>query len=534
MNILLAQETAFTAPDIEWVPLIPLIVVLGGAVVGVLIEAFASPRLRRPINVVWTLFVLAAGFVLSSGQWFLAEMQVIEVGEYVSDTLTVSMQMMVTLLAFLSVLVMADRSMVKDGAFAAQPSDRPGSGEESLSLAKGYQRSEIYPLVLFSVGGMMLFPASDSLLTMFVALEVMSLPLYILVATSRRRRYLSQEAAIKYFILGSFASAFFLMGAALLYGYGGVLLSQLGGEASLRLRDIAVSLPIVNEMDWMLLLAVFMIMVGLLFKVAVFPFHEWTPDVYTGAPTPITGFMAAGVKVAAFGALLRVYTVIVAPLKWDFYMILAVLAALTIVFGTVGGLVQKNIKRLLAYSSVAHAGFIMIGVVALNIFTYDAVAFYLLAYGLATVGAFAVITQVRRVSPQGDVEGEANLVDQWAGLGKRSPGLAFAMLIFLMSFAGIPLTSGFVAKFVVFAAGIQGGLGWLVAIALAASVATAAVYFRVVQIMFFREPAEGVEVVQSEGPTSVVVFFTAAATILLGIFPGPVLDFFAGIAVAGL
>lgn len=531
MNVLLAETPAFTAPVIDWVPLIPLIVVLGGAVVGVLIEAFAAKNLRRPINVVWTLFVLAAGFVLASGLWVSAQTQVIEVGEYVSDTLTVAMQMLVTLLAFLAVLVMADRSMVKDGAFAAQPSDRPGSGEEALSLAKGYQRSEIYPLVLFSVGGMMLFPASDSLLTMFVALEVMSLPLYILVATSRRRRYLSQEAAIKYFILGSFASAFFLMGAALLYGYAGTILTQAGAEASLKLRDIALVIPLANNMDWMLLLAVFMVMVGLLFKVAVFPFHEWTPDVYTGAPTPITGFMAAGVKVAAFGALLRVYTLIIAPLKWDFYMIIAILSALTIVFGTVGGLVQKNIKRLLAYSSVAHAGFIMIGVVALNVFTYDAVAFYLLSYGLATIGAFAVITQVRKVSALGDIEGEANKLDQWAGLGKRAPALAFAMLIFLLSFAGIPLTSGFVAKFVVFAAGIEGGLGWLVGIALAASVATAAVYFRIVQIMFFREPAEGVDVVQSEGPTSVVIFFTAAATVLLGIFPSPVLDFFAGISV---
>ena len=531
MSILLAETATFVAPTIDWLPLVPIIVVFGGAVIGVLIEAFASPSVRRPINMVWSLFVLGAAFVLTTGQWYVAKVEVLDVGEYVSDTLTVAIQMMVTLLAFLSVLVMSDRSMVRDGAFAAQPSDRPGSGEESLSLAKGYQRSEIYPLVLFSVAGMMLFPASDSLLTMFVALEVMSLPLYILVATARRRRHLSQEAAIKYFILGSFSSAFFLMGAALLYGYAGVLLTQQTGQASLRLRDIALVIPLANNMDWILLLAVFMVLVGLLFKVAVFPFHEWTPDVYTGAPTPITGFMAAGVKVAGFGALLRVYTMLVAPLQWDFRLIIAVLAALTIVFGTVGSLVQKNVKRLLAYSSVAHAGFILIGVVALSAYTYNSVAFYLLSYGLATVGAFAVIGQVRKTSPDGAIEGEADNLKQWAGLGKRSPWLAVAMLIYLLSFAGIPLTSGFVAKFVVFVAGIQGGLGWLVGIALAASVATAAVYFGIVQTMFFREPAPDVAVVQSEGPASVVIFFTAAATVLLGVFPGPVLDFFSSISV---
>lgn len=527
----MSQTASFTAPVINWIPLIPMIVVLGGAVVGVLIEAFAGPNIRRAVNMIWTLFVLAAAFVLVSAEWFMALLDPTVVGEYVDDTLTVAMQMLVTLFAFLSVLVIADRSVVKDGAFAAQPSDRPGSGEEALSLAKGYQRSEIFPLVLFSVSGMMLFPATDSLLTMFIALELMSLPLYILVATARRRRYIAQEAAIKYFLLGSFASGFFLMGAALLYGYAGVGLVQMGQEASLRLGAIAAVVPVVNNMDWLLLLGVLMIMVGLLFKVAVFPFHEWTPDVYAGAPTPITGFMAAGVKVAAFGALLRFYWVVAGPLRWDFALVFAILAALTIVFGTVGGLVQKSIKRLLAYSSVAHAGFIMIGVLALQAMSFSAVTFYLLTYGLATIGAFAVLTLVRKASPVGDIGEEANLLDEWAGLGKRSPGLAFAMLIFLLSFAGIPLTSGFVGKFVVFAAGIEGGLGWLVGIALAASIATAAVYFRIVQYMFFREPADGVEVVLSEGPTTVVVVFTALATVVLGIFPGPVLDFFSQISV---
>lgn len=510
------QEMIFAAPVINWVPLLPLIVVLGGGVIGVLIEAFAGPKHRRVINIVWTLLVLGVAFVLSATEWAIALAEPSVVGEFVDDTLTVTMQAMITLLGFLSVLVMADRSERLDGAFAAQPSDRPGSGEEALSLAKRYQRSEFFPLALFSIGGMMLFTASDSLLTMFVALEVMSLPLYILVATARRRRDISQEAALKYFILGSFASAFFLMGSALLYGYSG---------GSLRLGQIAAAIPVVSGMDWLMMLGVFMVMVGLLFKVAAFPFHEWTPDVYTGAPTPITGFMAAGVKIAAFGALLRFYVSVAGHLKWEFGLIFALLAAATIIFGTLGGLVQRNIKRLLAYSSVAHAGFILIGVLALTVGSAGATAFYLLTYGLATIGAFAIVSLVRVQAPDGAIGGEAQDVSQWAGLGRRSPFLGISMLIFLLSFAGIPLTSGFVGKFVVFAAGIQGGLGWLVAIALVASVITAAVYFRVVQVMFFREPAQGVAVVRSEGTASVAIAFTAIATVVLGIFPGPVLDF---------
>ncbi len=516
MNLLTVQAPSFTAPVIDWQPLIPVIVVLLGAVVGVLIEAFVSPRLRRGINITWSILVLAAAFILATTRWSMAVTNPSVIGEYVDDSWAVIMQMIVTLVAMLAVLVMADRTSVGDGSFAGQPSDRPGSGEESLTIAKKYQRSEFFPLTLFSVGGMMLFPATDSLLTMFIALEVMSLPLYILAASARRRRELSQEAAIKYFILGSFAAAFFLMGSALLYGYSG---------GSLRLGQIAAAIPSANNMDGLLLLGVFMIMVGLLFKVAAFPFHEWAPDVYTGAPTAVTGFMAAGVKVAAFGALMRFYVSVAGHLEWDFGLVFAILAAATIIFGTVGGLVQKNMKRLLAYSSIAHAGFLLIGVLALVEGSAGSVAFYLLAYGIATVGAFAIITLVRRRDADGNIGDEAQGISSWEGLAKRSPVLAVSMLIFLLSFAGIPLTSGFVGKFVVFGAGIEGGLGWLVAVALAASAVTAVFYFRIVVAMFFKKPAEGVTVVQSEGLSTVVIAFAAVTTVLLGIIPGPILNF---------
>lgn len=511
MNFLLNQPSEFLSPEVHWQPLIPVIIVLAGAVIGILIEAFSKYPTRRTLTIGWSLLVTAAAFVAAVSSLNPAAMDPELIGEYVDDTLTVALQIVLTFLTFIALLVMADRTSLKDGAFAAQPSDRPGSGEEALSIAKSYQRSEFFPLALFSLGGMMLFPATDSLLTMFIALEVMSLPLYILVATSRRKRELSMEAALKYFILGSFASGFFLMGSALLYGFSG---------GSLRLGDIGASIPVLSNMDGLLLVGVFMVLVGLLFKVAVFPFHEWAPDVYTGAPTPVTGFMAAGVKVAAFGALLRFYVAVAGHLTWDFGFILALLAAATIIIGTVGSLVQKDIKRLLAYSSISHAGFILIGILALTPKSAGAVIFYLLSYGLATIGAFAVVTLVRHKGPDGSIAGEANDLRHWDGLGRRSPLLGFAMLVYLMSFAGIPLTAGFVGKFVVFSAGMQAGLAWLVAIGLAASVATAAVYFRIVQAMFFREPAEDTAVAEPEFSTTLAIVITVMLTLILGIVPG--------------
>lgn len=522
MNVLTSQVGSFVAPSVNWQILLPVIVILGGGVIGVLIEAFVPRGARRATNIVWSGLAILAALIIAATQWSGIVATPQTTGEYVADSLTITLQIILLVVAFLALLVMADRTQLGDGDFAAQPADRPGSGEESLSIAKKYQRSEFFPLMLFSLGGMMMFPATDSLLTMFVALEVMSLPLYILAATARRRRQQSQEAAIKYFLLGAFASGFFLMGAALLYGYSG---------GSLRFSAIAEGIPFLNGMEWILVVGVFLVLVGLLFKVAAVPFHAWTPDVYTGAPTPVTGFMAAGVKIAAFGAMLRFYQVIAGQLQWDFRMSLAVIAALTIVVGTFAGLVQKDIKRMLAYSSIAHAGFLLIGVFSLVAGSSASVAFYLLSYGVATVGAFGVITLVRSKDVEGNIGGEATALSAWKGLGKRSPLSATAMLIFLLSFAGIPFTSGFVGKFVVFADGIAGGFGWLVGIALAASAVTAVFYFRTISTMFFQEPDANTTVVKSEGFSAVAIGIAAVATVLLGVIPGPVIGVLEKIAI---
>lgn len=511
---LLATALQFTPPTIPWMGLTPILCVLAGGVIGVLVESLAPAHARRVgVISVSVLSLLAAAVALVS-RWFAVTQAPASFGEYIEDPLTIAAQMILVLVAFVAVLVVADRSRLGDGAFAGQPSDRPGSSDEERTDAQNYQRSEMFPLMLFSTGGMMIFPAADSFITLFVALEVMSLPLYILAATARRRRQLSHEAALKYFVLGAFSSGFMLMGSAFLYGFSG----------SLTISKVAVALPTMAGMDALLMSGVLMVLVGLLFKVGAAPFHAWTPDVYTGAPTPVTGFMAAAVKVAAFGAILRFYAVVVGPLQWNFTPVLAVIALLTMCVGTFVGIVQKDVKRMLAYSSIAHAGFILLGVMSLVRGGSGHVLFYVLAYGLATVGAFGIIALVRSRDAQGNVGGEVTALSRWAGLGKTNPWLASAMLIFILSFAGIPFTTGFIGKFVVFSDAFAAGLGWFVGFALLCSAVTAFYYFRLVRLMFFTEPTGDVEVVASEGYASVAIALCAAGTIVLGLFPSPVLS----------
>ena len=330
---------------------------------------------------------------------------------------------------------------------------------------------------------------------------------------------------MKYFLLGAFSSAIFLMGAAFIYGATGTL-------SFIEILYVTAN----SEQGLLLTIGVVMLVIGLLFKVGAVPFHSWTPDVYQGAPTPITGFMAAGTKAAAFVALARVM-VWIAPLVTDsLEVFLWIVIVATIVLGTVMGLVQTDIKRLLAYSSIAHAGFILIGINAIRPAESEdytkavaAVLFYLLAYGVSTVGAFGIVTLVRERDAAGNILGEATKISNWAGLGKRSPLLATSMVIFLLSFAGIPLTGGFIGKFEVFKAGVASGQTPLVVVAVLASAATAYFYFRLVQLMFFTEPeGESTAIVASEGMSIVAIVLAVVATILLGVWPNGALDFILG------
>jgi NADH-quinone oxidoreductase subunit N len=558
----------FTPPDIAWAQLAPVIVVLGAAVVGVLVEAFAPQRLRRPVQIGLSLAATAGALVAVATLWNGVKETggtVVLGGSLIVDGPTLVLQAGIALFALLSILVVADRTSTGEDAFSPQAAAIPGSDYEETARRKGLTQTEVYPLVLFATGGMLIFPATGDLLTLFVALEVLSLPLYLLSGLARRRRLLSQEAAMKYFLLGSFASAFLLFGIALLYGFAG----------SVRYADIAAATSTVVGMDSLLLTGSVMLLAGLLFKVGAVPFHAWTPDVYQGAPTPVTAFMAACTKIAAFGALVRVVYVMLPNLQWDLAPALWAVAILTMVVGTVAALLQTDIKRMLAYSSIAHAGFVLTAVVALTQDGLASVLFYLLAYGAATVGAFAVVTLVREravvpvtpvavgaavgaggVGPDagtgtddaddaGSVLGEATHLSQWAGLGRTNPLLAGTFTLFLLSFAGIPLTAGFTGKFAVFSAAVGAGATELAVVGVLASAAAAFFYVRVVVLMFFTSPAgttTGTEgetsvtdtsadtarpaavVVASEGFTAVAIGLCALLTLALGVVPGPVLD----------
>jgi NADH-quinone oxidoreductase subunit N len=379
-------------------------------------------------------------------------------------------------------------------------------------------QTEVFPFALFALGGMMAFVAANDLLTMFVALEVLSLPLYLMCGLARRRRLLSQEAAVKYFLLGAFASAFFLYGLALLYGYAG----------SVKLTDIANAAAGSLKSDALLFGGLALLLVGLMFKGSVGPFHTWTPDVYQGAPTPVTAFMAACTKVAAFGATLRVLHVAFGSTHWEWRGVMWGVAIASMFIGAILGLTQTDVKRMVAYSSIAHAGFLLLGVMAITPEGVSGTLFYLLAYGFTTLAVFGVISLVR------DSDGEATHLSRWAGLAKRSPILAGVMTFLLLALAGIPITSGFTAKFAVFSAALQDGMAPLVVIALVASAVTAFFYLRVVVLMYFSEtPADGPTVTVPGAFTTVAITLGVILTLLLGIVPTLALDWAGAGVLAG-
>jgi NADH-quinone oxidoreductase subunit N len=521
----LAAEVKFTAPTVDYRLTAPMLIVVGAAVVGVLVEAFAPRRARFATQVgvaVVGLVGAVVAVVLLAVSDRRGETAGVETagGAVVVDGPALFLQATILVLAVVAVLTMSDRSIEPGGAFTPQAAAVPGSPAEAQARRAGLVQSEVFPLLMFSVTGMLLFPAANDLLTMFVALEVLSLPLYLMCGLARRRRLLSQEASLKYFLLGSFSSAFFLYGTALLYGY----------AKSVRLPVIADAISGNGAggalgQEPLMLLGVALLAVGLLFKIGAAPFHVWTPDVYQGAPTPVTGFMAACTKVAAFGALLRVAYVAVPGARWDWSPVLWAVAIVTMAVGSVIAIVQSDVKRMLAYSSIAHAGFILTGVLAMNRSGVSSVLFYLFAYGFATIGAFALVTLVRDAGDEGTVGGEATHLSQWAGLGRRHPVVAAAFTLFLLAFAGIPATSGFIGKFAVFSAAVANG-GWVLAlIGVIASAIAAFFYVRVLVLMYFTEPTGSSTVVALPGrATSVAIAVCATVTVLLGVAPSVLLD----------
>jgi NADH-quinone oxidoreductase subunit N len=498
----------FVAPDIDWAALLPLIIVFLGGLVGVAVEGFAGRAHRYAVQVPLTvgtlvLALVAVVVVARDAQGITAA------GAVANDGPALLLQGLILTLAVIGVLVMSERFGGRTpDAFTQAGVSVPGSAEESLATRVGATTTEVYPLTLFSVGGMMLFGMANDLILMFIALEILSLPLYILTGLARRRRLLSQEASLKYFLLGAFSSAFFLFGATLLYGFAG----------SMRFDAIATAVGTGVGMDGLLVPGILLVGVGLLFKIGAVPFHAWTPDVYQGAPTPVTGFMAACTKVAAFGAILRVFYVAVEPARLDWEPILAVVAALSMVVGAVMSVRQQDVKRILAYSSIAHAGFILVGVLALTSAGISGTLFYLAAYGFMTIPAFALVTLVRSSGT------EATHVSQWSGLARRAPWVAAGFSFLMLAFAGIPLTSGFTGKFAVFSAAVAEGGAWLVVIGVLASAVTAYVYFKLIVTMYFGDTPGDTVVINPSAATTFAIVTGLVVTLGLGVMPSPLLE----------
>jgi NADH-quinone oxidoreductase subunit N len=378
------------------------------------------------------------------------------------------------------------------------------------------EESEFYALVLFAVAGMMLMAAAADLIVIFLALETFSIALYVLVAFKKRSSE-AQESAMKYFLLGAFSSAFFLFGIALAYGAVGTTNLYSTGPNADSLFRFASGGPATDH--GLLILAMGLIIVGLGFKIAAVPFHAWTPDAYQGAPSPVTGFMAAGSKIAGFAALIRVLDAILFPLRWDWRPLVIGIAVLTMVVGSVLAVVQEDVKRMLAYSSIAHAGFVLVGVIAANDRGVSGSLFYLATYGLTVLGSFAVISILG-----GPGEHRTRLTD-YRGAFYQRPLLAGALTLFLLALAGVPVTSGFVGKLVVFGAAIESGYWWLVVIGVLTSAIAAFFYLRVLVVMYMQEPIEGVEAAPAGGRlANAVVAITALATIVLGLAWGPLID----------
>lgn len=496
-----------TTPDIDYLALLPMIVIAVAGVVGVLVEAFVPRGARRGLQLTIVFAALIAALVLVVSN---ASVRVIT-GGLAIDGPGQFLQGLILVVSIVAALLIAERNVDPAGdAFAPRASSLPGSEEERELARRGFAQTEVWPLMLFAVLGMMLFAVANDLLVMFIALEIMSLPLYVMVAMARRRRLLSQEAAMKYFVLGAFSSAFFIFGAALLYGY----------SASITLPAIADALTANPGQSGLVVAGFALVVVGLLFKIGAVPFHQWVPDVYQGAPSPITGFMAAAVKVAAFGALLRFLYVAFGGTRWDWTPALWAVAIATMLLGSIVALTQTDIKRMLAYSSIAQAGFILVGVIATNPEGVAAVMFYLAAYGLATLGAFGVVSLVRERNG-----GEATHLSRWAGLGRRSPLLAGAFALFMLSFAGIPLTSGFIGKFAVFEAAIIADAAPLVIVGVIASIIAAFFYVRVIVLMYFADPGEDPPTVAVPSAfTTLAISVAAAVTVVAGVLPQPILD----------
>jgi NADH-quinone oxidoreductase subunit N len=469
-------------PPVDFRLLAPLLVVVTWATVLLLVDVFAVPEGRKKI----TGYLAIAGFVVAA----LTALPLWNVGGSTFSGM-IALDNYALTLTWIFLLV--------------------GALSIAMSLnylpRQGIEQGEFYPLIMFAVAGMILMAQGTDLIVLFLGLETLSITLYILTGFAYPR-LTSEEAAMKYLVLGAFAAGFFVYGIALIYGAIGTV--NLNGITEYLARQ-----TLVGEDQTLLLIGAGLVLIAFAFKVALVPFHMWTPDVYEGSPTPVAAFMSVGTKGAALAALLRILQSM-PTLEAYWLPVLAALAAATMIIGNLGALAQTNVKRMLAYSSVGHAGYILLGVIVSSNFAAQAFLFYLLTYALTNLGAFAVVIALEQ---RGEL---AWSLDDFAGLFQRQPMLAVAMAVFMFSLAGVPPTAGFMAKFYVFTAAWEGGLGWLALVGVLSSAVAAFFYLRVVVRMFMQEPVRDVELSLNRGLTF-NIGLAAIATLLIGLIPTPVI-----------
>ena len=466
------------AINFVWLPILPMIIVVIAAIVVLLIGVRIDDSESEGLGLV-TLASLGIAFVFTLG--ILGQSGVAFSGAISIDSFSGFFELMILIAAMFTVLMSLDYAP-----------------ENRISGA------EYYSLLLFSTLGMMLMATAGDLIVIFLGLETMSIAVYVLAGIMRRDTR-SNEAAIKYFLLGAFSTGFLLYGIALIYGATG----------SIKLGPIHDALAS-GSMDSnpLLLLGTGMMVIGFGFKVAAVPFHMWTPDVYQGAPTPITAFMAVGVKLAAFSAFVRVFLVDLAPVGEHWQTVVWAVAVLTMTGGNLIALVQTNIKRMLAYSAIAHAGYLLLGMAA-GVRSGPAILYYLLGYAFTNLGAFGVVIALER---QGEV---GNQISDFRGLATRQPLLAGAMAIFLLSLTGVPPMAGFFGKFFIFSEALHQGYVGLVIIAVLNSVVSAYYYFYVLVAMYMEEGGIEVERLSNRPALVAAIGLAAIATILIGAYPAP-------------
>ena len=488
MGAVPAQLEVVSAPEVDWAGLLPALLPAAGALVLLMVRSLVPRRLLPAVfDAAWTFAVAAAGLVAVVVLW-----------QRDSEVRAFGDQLVMDGLAlFVAAVVLGSVALVA-------PTLR------CYCRRVGVDSAELCVLVLLAAAGAVVMAGAADLIVLFLGLETMSIAAYVMAALNLRRLE-SLEAGLKYFVLGAFSTAFLLYGIALVYGATGTT----------NLHGIGLYLDtFIVLRDAMLLAGLAMLLVGLGFKVAAVPFHAWAPDVYVGAPTPVTAFMASAVKAAGFAALIRVFVEALGVRADDWQPAVFALACATLAVGSVLAAVQSDAKRILAYSSISHAGFILVGVQAASDSGVAAVLFYLAAYAVIAVGSFTVVAVL---SGPGD---DRTALTSLAGLGARRPALALGLTILLLAQAGVPFTSGFVAKFSVIAAAVQSRSYWLAVVAMVSAVIAAFAYLRVVVAMHFGDSGDETPDAADAPPTPVgagaglVIAVAVLATVALGIAPG--------------